>query len=701
MSYGPFMALVLGALLLAHPARATSLLDDVDRSRDEARDVAGAVAVAALNGDASAMRVATRRVTALDAERRAADRAPTGLADEARLLQIANLPTAAARRPQVDDLISHSSGDLQRLARGLAASDETARTSRLLADDQHDRRATLVNEAIRPFGLGSNLLAVVNPVLLAGSALDAVIATTRNVLHYDRLSTRERDALASYRASVARNAGSERSPELARTTQHLSAKRRTALCKDELREAKKALEEHALARAATRLRAASALDGCDTDELDERLAAAEGAQNEAHDTAVWPESDPALPRNAAEETAWRMLAVSIAQGDAPSIDAAARSVIALDDDGPLVPGAELSRALAADLQGNRPAARDTLEDLADDDDTPVGQYATGVLAGPGYGEADALAAAERQHRLAVARYVTLGGTNGTTALHGATQLAAYGAGGAQSLGITNAIGLLVRAYRAWRHDPAPNDPVITRGETYLARHPDAPDRDDVHAQLATAYERAERYDRALLHVRAMSTPDPDEIERLEDKLGDAMLARAKQSDADPALLTAIAAHLPETDAAKTAREALDKRAALGDMTLTREQLDRHRDLLGPDGLDLAPGLLDGDQANGELASDGITLRGTELELHLEPEHDGKSQLERRTLDPEAVRPMYAAAETILYREALAHDERGEERGRFEDYVPFFITGTFGDSGVSMYPGIKLRPYDQAHSDRYQ
>src|SRR4030095_140120 len=207
--------------------------------------------------------------------------------DEARLLQIANLRTAAARRSQVDDLISHSSGDLQRLARGLAASDETARTSRLLADDQHDRRATLVNDAIRPFGLGSNLLAVVNPVLLAGSALDAVIATTRNVLHYDRLSTRERDALASYRASVARNAGSERSPELARTTQHLSAKRRAALCKDELREAKKALEEHALARAATRLRAASALDGCDTDELDERLAAAERTQHEAHDTAVW------------------------------------------------------------------------------------------------------------------------------------------------------------------------------------------------------------------------------------------------------------------------------------------------------------------------------------------------------------------------------------------------------------------------------
>src|SRR5262245_35205611 len=157
-------------MVLAARAGATSLLDDVDRSNDQARDVAGAVAAAALKGDPSALRAASAAVAALDTERRAADRPPTGIADEARPLAIAQLPTPAARRPEVDDLIDHSSGDLQRLARGLAASDDTARTTRLLADDEHDRRATLVNDAIKPFGLGSNLLAVVNPVLLAGSA---------------------------------------------------------------------------------------------------------------------------------------------------------------------------------------------------------------------------------------------------------------------------------------------------------------------------------------------------------------------------------------------------------------------------------------------------------------------------------------------------------------------------------------------------
>ena len=142
---------------------------------------------------------------------------------------------------------------------------------------------------------------------------------------------------------------------------------------------------------------------------------------------------------------------------------------------------------------------------------------------------------------------------------------------AQSLGITNAIGLLARAYRAWRHDPAPNDAVVARGEAYLARHPDADDRDDVHARLATAYERAERYDRALLHVRAMRTPDLDEVEDLEDKLADQMLERARRSDADPALLAAVATHFPSTDAAETARTALEKRIAHGDLTLSREQ----------------------------------------------------------------------------------------------------------------------------------
>ena len=97
----------------------------------------------------------------------------------------------------------------------------------------------------------------------------------------------------------------------------------------------------------------------------------------------------------------------------------------------------------------------------------------------------------------------------------------------------------------------------------------------------------------------------------------------------------------------------------------------------------------------------MSLKGTELELRMEDAGADTPRVDRRTLDVPAARRVYAGAETLLYREALARREEGEERGRFEDYIPFFVTGTFGDSGVNMYPGIKLRPYDDAHPERYQ
>jgi len=363
-----------------------------------------------------------------------------------------------------------------------------------------------------------------------------------------------------------------------------------------------------------------------------------------------------------------------------------------------VPGARLSMALAHQTRGEHARVEDALRDLRDDD-TPVGRYAAGLLDGPGFGDAAALAAAERRHRAGVARFVALGGVSGTTSLKSAAHLAAYGAAGAQSLGIGNAIGMLARAYRAWRRDPVPNDAIIARGEEYLARNPVAADRDRVRERLATAYERAQRFDRALLHLRATEDPDADDIARLEKKLGRQMLERARADDGDPALLAAVVEHLPGTDAAETARRALEA-AHAGGLSIGREELARHPDLLGPDGLDLAPGLLDGNSDNGEIADEGIALRAGALELNLEDDGD-EPRLDRRALDAGAIRRAYAAAESLLYREALARPREGDERGRFEEYVPFFITGTVGQSGVNVYPGIKLRPHDSDHPERYR
>src|SRR5207247_9603472 len=141
---------------------------------------------------------------------------------------------------------------------------------------------------------------------------------------------------------------------------------------------------------------------------------------------------------------------------------------------------------------------------------------------------------------------------------------APGAEAAGWFGIFNVIGLLTRAWQAWRHDPVSNQVIIDRGEAFLARAPHAPDAPAVHARLADAYERAGNYERALLHYRATPDPDPKRIERLESKAADKLLADAERGGGNPVLLSGIVRHFGATAAADKARTHLRYRRPPGD-----------------------------------------------------------------------------------------------------------------------------------------
>src|SRR5207247_2638966 len=135
---------------------------------------------------------------------------------------------------------------------------------RLLADDRHNRRAAVLNDAVRPLGIfsGGALLAALNPFLLAGSAADSLITTAVNLWHYDRLSTPEREALARYRALLEREPQTRDAPEIVRAIQRLGTKRAAALCADTLALAKKALDTNDLDHAAFYVHSAERIDGC-------------------------------------------------------------------------------------------------------------------------------------------------------------------------------------------------------------------------------------------------------------------------------------------------------------------------------------------------------------------------------------------------------------------------------------------------------
>src|SRR3989454_5584714 len=169
-------------------------------------------------------------------------------------------------------------------------------------DDRHNRRAAVLNDAVRPLGIfsGGALLAALNPFLLAGSAADSLISTAVNLWHYDRLSAPEREALARYRTLLEREPHTRDAPEIAHAIRRLGTKRAAALCKDTLELAQKALDTDDLDHAAFYAHAADRIDGC-ADAAARPLArvnqarARRAAREEA---GRWPIDDPPQPHSA-------------------------------------------------------------------------------------------------------------------------------------------------------------------------------------------------------------------------------------------------------------------------------------------------------------------------------------------------------------------------------------------------------------------
>jgi hypothetical protein len=696
---------ILAWLLLALTpvaARADDLLGESARA-DTALEVrVHAALVRALDGDP---RGATRDLEALDRERAAQGLRPSGLTDDMRLLAAGVEERRDVRRVALQELLDTDPDPVvERLARHALEEDDAAAADRLLTDDRHNRRANLVNEAIRPLGVfsGTVFLAALNPFLLAGSAVDSVATTAVNLWNYNRLSPREREALVRYRTLIERDARTSDAREIVAEVQALGAKRAAALCTETVERGTQALDADDLDAARFHLTRALRLPDCAerARKPQERLAETLAKRSAAEEAALWPADDPILPAGSLEAEDYEALARATALGEPDAMMAAAQRFRQSHPDSGLSPGARLVVAAARDLAGRRPEARAALEELSDDD-ARVGQVAQGILAGPAFGQLDALRAAERRHTREVVKYVLLGGVDGRSALYTAAQLGASGAQAAQSLGIVNVLGIATRAWQAWRHDPVSNQEIIDRGEELLARAPDGAEARDVHGRLADAYERAGNYERALMHYKATEQPDAKRAAELQGKLADKLLEDAKRSSAAPLLFAAIARAFKGTDAADEAEKTLKEHPPAQGIVLERDLLRDHPALLGPTALDLDPRLLDGDPSNGELTDKGITLADRELRLMLQTDGSSSERVETRPLNEEQYARARAAAEETLYTKLLTGDGHDPEAGRFERFIPVYIAGSIGEDGLSVAPGIKTRPYRSPNKELYE
>jgi hypothetical protein len=121
-------------------------------------------------------------------------------------------------------------------------------------------------------------------------------------------------------------------------------------------------------------------------------------------------------------------------------------------------------------------------------------------------------------------------------------------------------------------------------------------------------------------------PDEEKIAALRVKAAEQMLEFARKAPDLPtrvALLRRIGREYEGTDAAYEAVDELRRtvrEATPQHIRISRGFLQENPEVIGPAGLALRPGLLDGDGANGELHPDGVTLLGgTIVEIAYLPE----------------------------------------------------------------------------------
>jgi hypothetical protein len=687
-------------------AAGAELLDDAARADAALEDDLRHVFVDALEGNTTSLGPEIAALELRDQERRHHGLRPTGLTDDARYLAAGLLPTRDARQASLEALLDADPDPVvRRLAEHRLEADDGAAADRLLADDRHNRRASVLNDAVRPLGVlsGGVALAILNPFLLAGSAVDSVITTASNLWSYNRLSTPEREALARYRTALAREPRTEDAPEIARAIRRLGQKRAEAVCTGTVSLGEKTLDADDLDHARFYLDEAAQLDGCadKAAEPRERLNARRATHLAREEAGRWPADEPLRPKPGLETFDYEDLALATAAGDPGAMIEAAGRFRQRHPDSRFEPSARWVVAVARHLAGLRAAGREALAEVADDDGS-LGRHARAILDSPDYDRLGAIRDAERRHSRETARWVLLGGQlDGRTAVYSAAHLGADTMRSAQTLGIFNVIGVATRAWQAWRKDPVSNQAIIDRGEEFLAREPTSPDAPDVHGRLADAYERAGLWHRALMHLRAAGHPDAKRVARLEGKLADDLLTEANRRGGNPLLLETIVEHFADTRAAEKAREHLRDRLADGEAALDRELLASRPSLLGPDALDLDPRLLDGERENGELAEKGVALSAGTLRLTLEDESESGEHVETRTLTAEGWDRARAAAREALYEQLLTRKERDPETGRFERYIPVYLQGGLGDDGLSVSPGVKLRRYRTEDPSLYE
>jgi hypothetical protein len=160
----------------------------------------------------------------------------------------------------------------------------------------------------------------------------------------------------------------------------------------------------------------------------------------------------------------------------------------------------------------------------------------------------------------------------------------------------------------------------------LAREPDGERADELREWLVKHEERRGNPVGALAVAEGAPVPDAKKVAKLRRKAAEQMLEFALEKPDLPTRVALLRKIGREYEGTPAAAEAIDElRRTMREATpqhirISRGFLQENPEIIGPAGLALRAGLLDGDGANGELHPDGVTLlAGDAIEVAYLPE----------------------------------------------------------------------------------
>lgn len=634
--------------------------DDADAAaRDAGR--------ASLLGDVDGASAARGRLEAIDAERRHAGEAPTGLAPFAQDAANAALPSQRAVREATRTLAKR--GDLDPALR--------ARLDEELADDPLELANDRLNEAhLIAFGTTFNALvepmgrSMTNPIGAVPGLVRSVLGLALKQHLDDELSLQERQALAHWKRFVAMSPDAPETPALREKIASYQVDWYATQRDRQLRSARRDLA-HGQAGSAY-LHAIRALHVA-PENPDALALRARAERNLADARAARTHSlDPPPTLGPADERA-RALALAMLQRDG-DLGGAARWVLAAParssandpDEAALRDVARYCLATSEGEAGRETEMWQTLESLAAEGSggSAMARHARALIAGGDSNPYRAFQASRTQDTARSVGWLFFGSL----------------AEGARDVDLPRPVEWLLEVPTTleiatgfpnrlirypWLDDPREGRAAAAYARRYLARRPDGEHAPEVRGWLADYEESRGNYAGAL-EIAREGGATPESLAPMREQAAEQLLTAAqneKRRDAREAFLRHVAEDYSDTAAGRMAGQQARTQALEASpqrIRISRGYLQENPRVAGDDALGIRPELIDQRLENGELHPDGVVLAGGSiLELRYlaaSGNEDDPPVIRRQRVSPERMARIVSMLEETAERNALIDPE---------------------------------------------